>query len=214
MKAYKFLRPGRIAPFSEFAWPEQTWVKASREPETCRSGIHACRLGRIAYWLADELWVVELDGKIEEEELQVIAARGRLLGRVDAWDERARSEFALECVRRAAFYAAAELREHGIGAEADRLSDASELEELAKRATEACDAAGEVLGAGEAVQLAGFVADAADYARHGLTPGAAFVAAHAAVVHAPPGVDDPFGAEREEQARWLAARLSLTEGAG
>jgi len=214
MRAYKFLRPGRVAPFTDFVWPQETWVEAGAEPEPCRSGIHACRLDQIPYWLAEELWEIELAGEIDEEDLQVVATRGRLLGPVDEWNDAARSEFAVECVRRSAVYAVAALREHDVGAEADRLADATELEELAARANEACVAAGEVTGAGEAVQLAGYVADATDYAKGGLTAGTAFVAAHAAVVQTPPGVDDPFGAERAGQARWLAARLSLSAGAG
>jgi hypothetical protein len=209
MNAYKFLRPGRVAPFSGFAWPEAAWVDADGPPELCRTGIHACRLEHLAYWLADELWVVELAGELVESELQVIAPRGRLSRRVGAWDEEARSELAAECVRRTARYAAAELREQGLAADAERLTETTGVDELAALAEAASEAAAEVVGAGDAVDLAAYVADAAGYATVGNTAGAAFVAAHAAEVHAPPGVDDPFAAEREGQSRWLAERLGL-----
>lgn len=209
MKAYKFFRAGRVAPFSEVVWPEEGWVGADGALETCRSGVHACRLDQIAYWLGEELWEVELEGEVAETDLKVVAPRGRLVRQVRAWDDDARREFAAECVRRAAGYAGAELREQGITAEADVLEQATDIDGFAERAREAGEAAAEA-GAGDAVDLAAFVADAAGYANAGDTPGAAFVAAHAARVHAPPGVDDPFAAERQEQARWLVARLGLS----
>jgi hypothetical protein len=209
MNTYKFLHAGRVGPFSGFAWPDAEWVDADGPPELCRSGIHACRLEHLAYWLADELWRIELHGELVETDFQVIAARGRLVERVSAWDEDARRELAAECVRRTATYAAAELREQGLAAEADALL-AADLAEIGARAEEAAAAAGEVVGAGDAVDLAGYVADAAAWAERGHAPGVAFIAAHAADVHAPPGIDDPFGVEREEQSRWLAARLGLS----
>jgi hypothetical protein len=210
MKAYKFLRPGRVGPFSEFVWPEGTWVDTGSELEQCRAGVHACRLEQLAYWLAEELWEIELDG-VQEEDLQVIASRGRLLGRVTTWDDEARSDFAAECVRRAASYAAAELREVGLVDAADTLAGAHELDDLTARAQEASEAAAEVVGAGSGADLAGYVADAAAYAAAGDTVGTAFVAAHAAFVHQPLGVDDPFRAERAEQATFLARRLGLRD---
>ena len=209
MRAYKFLHVGRIGPFSGFIWPEGEWVDADGPPELCRTGIHACRLEHLAYWLADELWRVELDGEVIATELQVIATRGRLVEPATAWDEAARGELAAECVRRTARYAAAELREQGLDAEADALLAAGAAE-IGALADAAAAAAGEVVGAGDAVDLAGYVADAAAWAERGHAPGVAFIAAHAADVHAPAGVDDPFGAEREEQSRWLASRLGLS----
>jgi hypothetical protein len=177
MKAYKFLRPGRVAPFSEVVWPEGGWVEAQGPLEPCRTGVHACRPQHLAYWLAEELWAVELAGESLETDLQVVARRCRLLERVAAWDEAARAEFATECVRRTAGYAAAELREEGP----------------------------------DAAALAGYADDAAAYAAEGDTAGAAFVAAHAAELHAPRGVARPFEAERAGQASWLVARLGLSE---
>ncbi|HZG35502.1 MAG TPA: hypothetical protein VEY87_06610 [Gaiellaceae bacterium] len=176
MKAYKFLRVGRVAPFSEVVWPEGGWVEAQGPLDPCRSGVHACRPRHLPYWLGEELWAVELAGDRIETDLQVVAERGRLQERVGAWDEDARRDFAAECVRRTADYAAAELREQGP----------------------------------DAATLAGYAEDAAGYAAAGDTAGAAFVAAHAAELHAPPGVSRPFEAERAEQARWLADRLGLS----
>src|SRR5437660_664030 len=62
MIAYKFLRAGRIGPFSRFAWPEPgVWVRASAS-DRCRRGIHACRMRDLPWWLGQELWEIELDG--------------------------------------------------------------------------------------------------------------------------------------------------------
>jgi hypothetical protein len=209
LKAYKFLRPGRVAPFSELEWQEGTWVEATEGLQMCRSGIHACRLDQLAYWLAEELWEIELDGEVEETDLQVIAPRGKLVARVEQWNVAAQSDFALECVRRVASSAAAVLRRHDLAAEATRLADATTLEEVAARAQEAAAAAGKVVRAGRAVDLAGYAADAAGYAKQRQTAGAAFVAAHAALVEGRADVVDPFARVRKEQAEWLATRLGL-----
>ena len=61
MIAYKFLRAGRVGPFSAFQWPEpDVWVRAAPELAACRRGIHACRPSDLPWWLADELWEIEL----------------------------------------------------------------------------------------------------------------------------------------------------------
>src|SRR3954453_22728860 len=58
---WKFLRPGGVGPFSTVPWPAAgTWLSVD-EVSPCSSGIHACRAGDLPYWLAEELWVIELD---------------------------------------------------------------------------------------------------------------------------------------------------------
>ncbi|MGZ6124091.1 MAG: hypothetical protein ACXWLR_03970 [Myxococcales bacterium] len=100
--AFKFLRAGGIAPFSEFHWTRGTWVEApvNGGPGT---GIHGCRVAHLPYWVDDELWRVELEGDAVERKTQLEARRGRLISRVDAWDPRA---FAGACASRAREYAA------------------------------------------------------------------------------------------------------------
>jgi hypothetical protein len=49
----------------------------------------------------DELWAIELDGEIVESERKVVAARGRLVRRADAWDESAAQRLAGSCAMRA-----------------------------------------------------------------------------------------------------------------
>ncbi len=205
MKAYKFLRAGRRAPFSDLVWPEAGWVAVDGPLDACRSGIHACRPGHLAYWLLPELWEIELEGELLEAELKVVARRGRLTNRIDTWDDAVSRDLAEECVRRTARYAVLELTELGLAGEAALLEDARTVGELAATAVQVADRV-----SGDAADLAGYVGDAYEYAQDGHVSAAAFIAAHAADLHDPVGVDDPFAAERAGQSRWLAERLELT----
>jgi hypothetical protein len=212
VKAYKFLRAGRVAPFSGVTWPDGEWVEADGPLGSCRTGVHACRPEHLAYWVMDELWEIELDGELVEAELKLVARRGRLAGRVEAWDDGARGDFAVEGVRRAAHYAVLELREVGLEKHAAALEGAATLDDHAEQAGAAAETAA-AEGEADAADLASFVADAAAYAQAGHFSGPAFIAARAADVHAPVGVDDPFAAERAAQGAWLARRLGLLSAA-
>jgi hypothetical protein len=104
VRAYKFLRADGSGVFSGFAWPlpngePGAWVEAEIDP--CRSGVHACRLVDLPYWLAPQLYEIELDGDVVEHALKVVAPRGRLVRRIDAWDERTRDEYSQVCIARA-----------------------------------------------------------------------------------------------------------------
>jgi hypothetical protein len=91
--AYKVLAPGRVSPFTRFAWPEGEWIEVE-SVEPCRSGIHACRVADLPYWLGAELWEIELDGDVVEQERKVVAPRGRLTRRIDGWGAALADEFA------------------------------------------------------------------------------------------------------------------------
>jgi len=97
--AYKFLDEGRIGPFTGFHWPVGEWVEAG-DAETCRRGIHACRIRDLPFWMSDELWEVELDGELTEHERKVVAPRGRLLRRREEWTAELRDSFASDLLRR------------------------------------------------------------------------------------------------------------------
>src|SRR5919201_1476204 len=97
--AYKFLAAGAVAPFTRFRWPIGEWVEAEAV-DPCRHGIHACRVRDLPIWLGRELWEVELDGEVVELERKLVAARGRLNRRLDAWNDALASEFGRFCVRR------------------------------------------------------------------------------------------------------------------
>jgi hypothetical protein len=110
MTAYKFLTADGLGLFSRFPWPlphggPGAWVDSEVEP--CRAGIHACRARDLPYWAAPELYEIELDGPIDELELKIVAPRGRLLRRVDAWDASAVDDYGRMCIARAAELVAA-----------------------------------------------------------------------------------------------------------
>ena len=104
MIAYKFLRPDGTRVFTRFrgAWPDGgrgLWVAAGVDP--CRSGIHGCRRADLPLWLGRALYEIELEGDVEEEAMKVVAPRGRLLRRIDAWDDATRDEYTRMCADRA-----------------------------------------------------------------------------------------------------------------
>jgi hypothetical protein len=108
MIAYKFLREGSVGRFSEARWPTPgEWLEAKGPLETCVNGIHACSTQALAYWFDDELWQVELDGDIIDEGTVLVARRGRLIDRIEAWPSVSRS-FAEACANRARERAGAE----------------------------------------------------------------------------------------------------------
>jgi len=84
VNAYKFLRAGSVGPFSGFRWEPGAWVE-SAEAAPCEQGVHACRVDDLAFWVNDELWEVELDGEVVAAGRKVVAPRGRLVRRIEAW---------------------------------------------------------------------------------------------------------------------------------
>ena len=86
MLAYKFLKAGAIGPFSGLPWAPDEWVEASGELDLGRNGVHACTASALPYWIADELWRIELDGDVVEAEGVVVARRGRLTEHVSGWN--------------------------------------------------------------------------------------------------------------------------------
>jgi hypothetical protein len=104
MNAYKFLRPDGTGIFSDFRWPLPNggpgpWVDARVDP--CKSGIHACRPSDLPLWVGRVLYEVELAGDIVEQRTKLVASRGRLLRRVEAWDDELRDTYTRMCADRA-----------------------------------------------------------------------------------------------------------------
>jgi hypothetical protein len=102
--AYKFLLPDGTGVFTGFRWPlpdggPGRWVDDSVEP--CRSGIHACGAEHLPLWAGRALYEIELAGEVVEEPMKLVASRGRLLRRVDAWDDRLRDAYTRMCADRA-----------------------------------------------------------------------------------------------------------------
>jgi hypothetical protein len=104
VNAYKFLRADGTGVFTRFAWPlpaggPGAWVESA--PDPCRRGIHACRRSDLPYWAGRVLYEIELDGDVIEHRTKVVAARGRLLRRIDRWDDDLRATYTRYCADRA-----------------------------------------------------------------------------------------------------------------
>jgi hypothetical protein len=102
--AYKFLRVDGTGVFTRFRWPlpdggPGAWVDAAVDP--CRSGIHACRRADLPLWAGRTLYEIELAGSILEQATKVVAPRGRLLRRIEAWDDAFREQYTRMCADRA-----------------------------------------------------------------------------------------------------------------
>lgn len=127
MIAYKFLSSGAIGLFSRHAWPTPTavapgeWVRVAGEIRPCLNGIHACAKERLVEWLDDELWEIELDGDVLEADGELIASGGRLIGRLEAWNEEAARAFADNCIDNTVALAADSLAQAGRDVEAEAL---------------------------------------------------------------------------------------------
>lgn len=105
MIALKFMRSGARPLFAPRSWPEPgVWWEADPGPLVpCRNGLHACRVDDLAFWLADELWEVELGDEWIEAPDALVARRARLSRKIERWgDAEIRARFAAACVARAA----------------------------------------------------------------------------------------------------------------
>jgi hypothetical protein len=102
--AYKFLHADGTSVFTGFRWPlpgggPGDWVDAP--PDPCRSGVHACRTSDLPLWVGRILYEVELDGDVLEQGTKVVASRGRLVRRIEAWDDEQRDAYTRMCADRA-----------------------------------------------------------------------------------------------------------------
>jgi hypothetical protein len=206
MTYFKFLRPGALSPFTRYAWPVGEWVSADAA-ELCRVGFHACALAHLPYWLGDELWEVELAAPIEESRHKVMARRARLLSPVEAWTPEASRDLAVACVARTVGHAVAELADAGLDELARRLRDADGTEVAA--AAGHCAEEASAKAAWQAVTLCGYVSDAIEALEAYPVASTAYIAARAAGQRTSAESDDPYAAERDWQAGWLATSLRL-----
>jgi hypothetical protein len=204
-RLYKFLRRGSIAPFSGREWRAGEWVTAPGELEACINGVHVCRPQDLPYWLADELWLVDVDGERLEHPQKLVVRRARLRSRVDDWPRPVARAFATDCVWRIRNLAVDEL-ERTAQPEADEL-----------KACRSLSALGEAAGKGArrrrpdrpaaAAEFLGYATDAVEFAQSRDAVAAryvSYVAAHAADRAEPgerlaPG-ETRFARERERQA--------------
>jgi hypothetical protein len=152
MEAVKFLRPGRVGPFSGVTWPAPgTWLESSASPELCRAGVHAILPAVLAIWIAEELWRVELERPTAPTRGVVVAPRGRLLSRQDSWNDKSAREFAHACAARA--------REHAMGRAAEFAAEATAAAEAAVADDSAARVAYMAAHAAEAMTPGSFVTE-------------------------------------------------------
>lgn len=106
MIAYKFLSASGHGRFSELYWPVPegdepgAWLSAGAPLRPCVRGIHAARVEKLPYWLDLQLWEIELAGALVETESALVAERGRLLRRIEGWNEAARAALCSFCKER------------------------------------------------------------------------------------------------------------------
>lgn len=153
MQALKFLRPGRVAPFSKVTWPQPgEWLQADGPSDLCRTGVHAILPDVLATWAAEELWHVELDGAEALAPGIVVAPRGRLLSRVEEWNDATAREFARACAAHV---------EEATGRAAEYAADASASAEDATADFTATTVGYMAAHAAEAMRPGGFAAERA-----------------------------------------------------
>lgn len=222
MTFVKFLRPGAVSPLAGLRWPvDGSWIDVVGELRACRLGLHACRPEDMPYWLAEELWMVELDGQVLVAEHKVVARRARLLERVAEWSEGGAEDLARWCLSRTAAHAGGQLRFDGLTEAADRLDAAAATVETARPGGAAAGPIDELRDAVRAGALAAvrhrarrsntmcsYVIDASEYVVAGSAPVPAYIAARAASQRSDLE-GDAYAQERRRQASWLVDRLGL-----
>lgn len=101
METLKTLHPGRVAPYTGITWPGPgEWLDADGPVSLCRSGVHALLPEALPMWILEELWRVELSDAERLAPGIVVGSRGRLIERVEAWNDETAREFALACADR------------------------------------------------------------------------------------------------------------------
>jgi hypothetical protein len=96
MLALKFLTADGRGPTSKFEWPlprrtkagrwiPGRWVTVAGDLKVCMVGVHACLPKFTRAWENDRLFVIELDGDVQDFGDKVVARRGRLLREVEEW---------------------------------------------------------------------------------------------------------------------------------
>jgi hypothetical protein len=166
----------------------------------CRRGIHACRISDLPWWLADALWEIELEGRVQVDEHKIFAPAGRLRSQIDGWTPACAQEYADACAWRVHARAVQALTRAGHTTAADELAACATLDDVllvARRLAEA------VPDSKISLTIAG---DGAVRALTGAPPTSAYIAAHAAM-----RLDggEGYAAERAWQSQWLADRLGL-----
>ena len=101
---YKATEKNGIAPITGFEWPlpkngkPGKWVKAEGEIILCENGIHYCKDElQLLSWLNEEIWEIEVKGKKVISDDKCAARQGRLIRKLNTWNERTQRLFACDC---------------------------------------------------------------------------------------------------------------------
>jgi hypothetical protein len=137
MRALKVLNEGGVGIFSQARWPAPgadgpgAWVEADLDAQACVRGVHACGVDQLPFWLGPELYVIELGGEVTRGERKLVAARGRLLRRIDAWTPEKARAFAAASLMHALEVAGSILRAEGEARIADALAGTGDVDAIA-----------------------------------------------------------------------------------
>ena len=101
---YKATNRNGVAPITGFEWPlpkngkPGKWVKAEGEIVLCENGIHYCKDEfQLLSWLNEEIWEIEVKGKKVIGDDKCAARQGRLIRKIETWNERTARLFACDC---------------------------------------------------------------------------------------------------------------------
>ena len=234
MIAYKFLSPGAVGLFSRFTWPTPTagapgeWVRVDGEIQQCLNGIHACPEARLVEWLDDELWQIELEDPVLEADGELIAPAGRLIRRLEGWNDDCARACVGHWVDNTVALAVKSLAKRGRKSEAEALAAARSRPHAESRVLQLARDFED-----EPTSPLAFVADVARLERGGRpehdeaapaadaggpTPAAlaanlgyvcAYITAQLADQESPGAYEESFARERLRQSAWLAEKLQL-----
>ncbi|MDQ2913939.1 MAG: hypothetical protein M3T56_11870 [Chloroflexota bacterium] len=234
MIAYKFLSSGALGFFSGYTWPTPAadrpgdWVRASGELRQCQNGIHACTETQLVEWLDEELWEIELDGTAVDVESGLVAQAGRLIRRLEGWDEKCARAFVDHCADTTVALAAESLVLTGRKRDSEELSAAragpqaeEKLRALARSFED--EPSSPIIFLDDVMRLKrggrpeseerAPAEDSGGPTPFALAANLGFVCAHVAAQlaeQANPGTyNDTFGRERLSQSTWLAEQLRL-----
>jgi hypothetical protein len=109
---YKFLTEDGLGPYSDYRWPlpkngkPGAWVTARGPLKACANGVHFCSENAIVMWINTQLYTAEIgSGKKFHDLNKTVARKGRLLRRVETWNERTARLFACDCAEHVAHLA-------------------------------------------------------------------------------------------------------------
>ena len=96
---YKFLNKGRIAPYSDWKWPQlKRWTQPIEgKLKECKTGYHLTTAAHLIDWIAPELYIAGAEGDIIVNGNKIVCRKARLVERVDTWNDKTARLFAAEC---------------------------------------------------------------------------------------------------------------------